>query len=109
MNELCEEACQQLARGAWPQLTMLDLSYCGLDLCCVRHLLKGCWPGLDGLVLTNNYLAVQEVYSVAQDIVDQRIACNFAALLTASGWFKDCTLHCADADKLAGVSLYIWL
>lgn len=45
--------------------TGLELGYCGLDLCCFHHLLKGCWPDLEALLLVNNNLEVQEVYSVA--------------------------------------------
>ena len=106
-NELCEAGCLHLARGAWPRLASLELGYCALDISCFHHLLKGYWPDLEALLLINNNLAVQEVYSVAQDIVNQHIACKFADLLTASSWFEECKLHCSDQDKLAEVSLHI--
>lgn len=70
---------------------------------------KWCWPGLEELVLNSNTLKVQQVYSVALDIVDQHVACKFAGLLTASFWFEECKLHRADTNKLANVSLDIRL
>ena len=54
------------------------------------------------LVINSNYkLEVQQVYSVAQDIVDRHNACQFAGLLTARFWFEECKLHCADINNVS--------
>ena len=102
MNDLCEAACQHLARGAWPGLTSLDLIDCELDVSCLYQLVQEGWPDLEYLAVHDNAdLSVMDVYNVSQDVVQKVIDCEYAGMFCS--WL-DRYGNITDLSKLDDMS-----
>ena len=111
-NNLCEEACQHLARGAWPVLVLLGLREYGIDDSGVHQLLQGCWPELEELdLMGTTTLSVAGVYTIGQDIVIRKLVdCKYAGVF--ANWLEKCdhaTEEVARTGDLTGNNLTLWI